>query len=525
MGPEGIKPMTEQDPHLIDRQKRLDEARAEVETIGDALGKPIDEGIKEGIAVFRALGINTTGSCEGHENWGTGAPYIDIESKETEVLFKKIESLPKPEDPDAENPERDTIRREILKKNLEERKKLIPLLDEFYRDRPTLYETRLHISGLGNGWGRLENQGVDFQDTETDMAKKKEALSRFQYEMQEFLAFAKKKFFEGELAVETESENESSERLPDVPEFRALLKELFFNDNIAGTWKYPFTEESKDLNDGNQDADVDKYLNYIIEDGGAEKFKEFVDALRPYFDSIREIGAYPALFRDLLSIWNNKTWTGDDKFDSARVFGDVEKFSTYIWNGMIRAKEKTEDEPQRMKERLQRTPLADADEINAGIYYEELEPQVSDAVFALRKKGYGTFQSGIYYSLEKGSQFIDFNKEDAEFIKDILNNSTIKESLRADGVLIETEDHDDRLSLILNPINPKHDLVFWKKIWDSFAENAPDRGFRATPPIELGSYKTFIERQKAIRNGKKTYVGYGLQYDAGNIVESKERNT
>ena len=189
---------------------------------------------------------------------------------------------------------------------------------------------------------------------------------------------------------------------------------------------------------------------------------------------------------------------------------------------MIRAKEKTEDEPRRMKERLQRSPLADNDEVSAGIYREELEPQVSEAVFSLRKKGYGTFQSGIYYNLEKGSQFIDFTREDAEFIKNALNNPALNELMRDEGVSVETEDSGDRLSIILNPNNPRHDLAFWKKIWNIFAEAMPDRGFSATPPIELGSYKTFIDRQKAIRSGKKTYVGYGLEYDGKTVAESKK---
>ena len=85
--------MIEQEPDVIEKQRRLDEARLEVEQIVDALGKPIDEGIKEGIVVLHASGINTTGSCEGHSDRGTGGPYIDVESKELSALWKQMQAL------------------------------------------------------------------------------------------------------------------------------------------------------------------------------------------------------------------------------------------------------------------------------------------------------------------------------------------------------------------------------------------------------------------------------------------------
>ena len=46
------------------RQKRLAEMMDEVKNIGDKLGKGIDEGIQEGVALLMANNINTTGSCE-----------------------------------------------------------------------------------------------------------------------------------------------------------------------------------------------------------------------------------------------------------------------------------------------------------------------------------------------------------------------------------------------------------------------------------------------------------------------------
>lgn len=511
--------MIEQDPHLIEKQKRLEDARFEVERIVDALGKPIDEGIKEGVAVFRASDINTTGSCEGHDDHGTGGPYIDVESKELDALQKKMDALPVLEDPEAEDPQREAIKHEMLVKNLEERKKLAELLEEFYADRPANWDARLYINSLAHGWSRLESQGVEFQDTETDTSKKKENLSRFQYEMQDFIAFAKKKFFEKSLDTVPEKKQEKdTETLPEVPEFRKLLKDVFFTNDAVKKWKEVFPREQKAFETGDPEIWTNKYLSYMAEEsGGSENLEEFATALQPHFDFIREIGVYPTIFRDLFITWKN---TGDSGVNS--VFANREKLSAYIYNATLRDQEKIQEEPGRIEERFKRDLLAGAEEINAGVYREELEPQVSDAVFLLRKKGYNTFQSG-YSSLETGSQFIDFRKEDAEFIKNSMNDSELKDTLQNQGVSIESEDFDDRLTVTLNSENPKRDLESWKNIWDAFAEKMPDRGFSATPPIELGSYATFIERQNAIRNKKKTYLGNGLEFDGENVRKTESK--
>jgi hypothetical protein len=522
MGPEGIKPMIEQEQSadIIEKQKRLEDARLEVEQIVDALGKHIDEGIKEGIAVFRASDINTTGSCEGHDDHGTGGPYIDVESKELDVLQKKLDTLPQHEDPEADDPQREAIRHEMLVKNLVERKKLAVLLEEFYSDRPANWDARLYINSLANGWSRLESQGVEFQDIETDPSKKKENLGRFQYEMQDFIAFAKKKFFEKSLdTIPKKNQERNTGNLPDVLEFRKLLKDVFFTGDAVAKWKEIFPRESKTLETGDPDAWVEKYLFYLAEEsGGSENLQEFTEALQPHFDFIRETGVYPTIFRDLFLDWKNR---GNSGFDS--TFANKEKLSAYIYNATLRDREKIQEEPRRMEERFRHNLLADPQEVNAGVYREELEPQVSGAVFSLRAKGYNTFQSG-YSSLENGSQFIDFRKEDTEFIKNILNDSEIKNLFQSDGVSIESEEFDDRLTVTLKSEDPKRDLEFWKRVWDAFAEKMPDRGFSATPPIELGSYATFIERQHAIRNKKKTYLGNGLEFDGKNVkrTESNE---
>lgn len=56
----------------------IKEALAKVDAITDALGKPIDENVRQIVAALHLHGIPTTGSCEGHVDWGEPYPWIDI---------------------------------------------------------------------------------------------------------------------------------------------------------------------------------------------------------------------------------------------------------------------------------------------------------------------------------------------------------------------------------------------------------------------------------------------------------------
>ncbi len=168
----------------------------EIDKIRDRLGKKVDEGIKEALIGLRAFDIHTTQSCEGHENWATGGPYIDVESPKNKELNERFRELIEKDVDRDEDEEFANLKKEITKNNLEERKKLIALLDEFYKGRDVSFEVRLMIDSMAGGRSRLENQGVDMQQIEDDMEKKKERLKAFQEEMRSFQEFIKSKFFQ-----------------------------------------------------------------------------------------------------------------------------------------------------------------------------------------------------------------------------------------------------------------------------------------------------------------------------------------
>lgn len=169
-----------------EKLKKWEETEKMVGIIIDKLGKPIDKNIKETVIVLHVLGINTTSSCEGHLDHGTYAPYIDIETKEILYLSEKLKEATKKEQVKE-------IIKEIENKNLEERKRIVAYLDEFYKKRKVPFNEQLMIKGLARGRSRLESQGADLQKIEFEEIKKKQLL-QYQDEMREFTAFLKRKY-------------------------------------------------------------------------------------------------------------------------------------------------------------------------------------------------------------------------------------------------------------------------------------------------------------------------------------------
>ena len=76
----------------------LNKLRKKVDKITDALVMPVDEGIKEAVIMFNAVGLYTSASCDGHLDHGILAPWIDIEAptnQKKDTLEKKKYSVQK----------------------------------------------------------------------------------------------------------------------------------------------------------------------------------------------------------------------------------------------------------------------------------------------------------------------------------------------------------------------------------------------------------------------------------------------
>ena len=164
------------------QQKRL-----EIDGIGDKLGLGIDEGVKDTVTAFHVLDINTTGSHEGKFD-RYPIPYIDVECSNIYELNERLDNAESEE-------EKEFILKEIITGNLKERQKILTYIEEFYKDREVPFEVKIGIQNLARGWSRIQSQGAELQEIETDSDLKKKRLELFQKEMHEFTEFLKNKFF------------------------------------------------------------------------------------------------------------------------------------------------------------------------------------------------------------------------------------------------------------------------------------------------------------------------------------------
>lgn len=162
--------------------------RGRIDLVKDRLGLGIDENIKEAVIGLSLFEINTVGSCEGHLDHGTRAPYIDIQAKDIPEKEKEIEQF------ENDKTKRKKIIEEITQMDLAERKKIIPLLDEFYTSRISPFHSRL--IPRSNVWGetRIESLGAELQEIENEETKKMR-LKEYQDEMKAFSNFLKEKYF------------------------------------------------------------------------------------------------------------------------------------------------------------------------------------------------------------------------------------------------------------------------------------------------------------------------------------------
>lgn len=133
------EPTPPKTPLELDRtvkEKKWQNATAEINKITDALGKGIDEGVKETVIALNVLGINTTQSCEGHLDWGISAPWVDIGARGMDDVERKLfETLDKashpqehhisPQDQEKLYEEAGRFRQELRKKNIEEGQKTV----------------------------------------------------------------------------------------------------------------------------------------------------------------------------------------------------------------------------------------------------------------------------------------------------------------------------------------------------------------------------------------------------------------
>lgn len=207
-----------------EKNLKLEEIRHEVENIGDRLGKPIDESIRETVVMFKANELPTSGSCEGHIERGSPVPYVEVSApNQPEERFigqnEAFEKTAKKYDITVE--EAKTLKigeayweameecsrnreTEEYKEWNEENEKLLAkardILEEFYKERKVEQDVKLQLEErVGNF--RIHNGGEDYQpligsEREFSEEEKKirlEKVEKYRAEMNEFAEFLQEK--------------------------------------------------------------------------------------------------------------------------------------------------------------------------------------------------------------------------------------------------------------------------------------------------------------------------------------------
>ena len=171
-----------------------------VARVTDALGKKVDDGIQEMVIVLNLLDIHTTASCEGHLEWGTCAPWVDVHAsglrEEEQRSFAAMKEVQRQQESGQLSNEEvhrvfdevHQLRRAVKQKHLEERRKVLSFLATFYETRSVPYDRQLIVHGFGFGKSRIESLGADFQEV-TPLDIRQQKLEEYQQEMHAFTTF------------------------------------------------------------------------------------------------------------------------------------------------------------------------------------------------------------------------------------------------------------------------------------------------------------------------------------------------
>jgi hypothetical protein len=213
-----------------EKNLKLEEIRHEVENIGDRIGRPIDEGIRETVVMFKANELPTSDSCEGHIERGLPVSYVEVSApNEPEERFvgqnETFEKVARKYNITLEEAKVSKIdeayweamkecsqkeETEEYKKWNKENEKLLAkghnLLEKFYKERTVEPDIKLQIEeGVGNF--RIHNGGKDYQPvieeerefSEEEKKMRSAKVEKYRLEMKEFTNFLKGKYFEGSL--------------------------------------------------------------------------------------------------------------------------------------------------------------------------------------------------------------------------------------------------------------------------------------------------------------------------------------
>lgn len=212
--------------------------------------------------------------------------------------------------------------------------------------------------------------------------------------------------------------------------------------------------------------------------------------------------------KELLNFYKNRDLNDVEIKEKIQSVVSMTENKTLFIETMQRLQER-EESFRRKEQRIKQNPVASEEEFEAGAYKEELESQVSNAVFLLRKKGYSTFESGFR---DGRHQYIGI------YNKNIVIPESVIEYFKEKSFEISLIEKKDRTTINLLPLKDEPVLLEeWKVIWNDFANKMPDIE-KMESIMELPIHSNFRKKQEAIRDGKNVYLGYNTAYIDGKVV-------
>jgi hypothetical protein len=170
--------------------------------VTDRLDMPIDSGILGTVVAFNACDIHTTGSCEGHLDWGAPYPWIDIGSRDARVNVIEQQIAVLLSEGKRGSQEIGLLYLELKRIHYQEEMKLMEALESFYRTQPLDYDRHLMLIHITRGGCRVRSQGADTQEFRS-AEERASKLQEYQDEMHAFGNFLKRRFL-GEAESEPE---------------------------------------------------------------------------------------------------------------------------------------------------------------------------------------------------------------------------------------------------------------------------------------------------------------------------------
>jgi hypothetical protein len=169
-----------------DQKNIWDQEKRAVRRLRDGLGRPVDPGIVETVAILRLLGFTTTGSCGGHAD-RLLAPYVDFRSATNADDRRRLEEA-------ADQVTRRRRKNQAIRHNAAELGRLVPLLERFYDGSAVPYRQRLICQGFGVIGYRLTTQDADLVAV-FSKDERRELVRRQRHEFDTFTTFLKAEFF------------------------------------------------------------------------------------------------------------------------------------------------------------------------------------------------------------------------------------------------------------------------------------------------------------------------------------------